>query len=171
MFPASTVTSPAEMLLADQPLLGASQEPGLFSALDTHSIQLPGPLTWRVDRRPPADLSEVRGSLWPGPPLGALQSLDFVSGSLSPGWKPLRLEDAGPGHGKGVTRCTSLWSRDSAKKQSGTSVHRRMGYRDPNTHAAWSSDLGASDSPATLGAGEGPPRRLARSKGDGAGSP
>ena len=70
----------------------ASQEPGPFSALDTHSVQLPGPLTWRVDRRAPADLrpSEVSCSLRPGQPLGALQSLDFASGSLSPGWKPRR---------------------------------------------------------------------------------
>ena len=64
--------------------------------------------------RAKAQSSELRSAA-PGLSLGAPQSLDFVSRSLSPGWKPWRLEDTGPPHGEGVTRCSSLRSRDSVK--------------------------------------------------------
>lgn len=45
------------------------------------------------------------------------------------------------------------------------SVRRRTGLRDPNAHAVWSSDLGASASPATLGGGGGPPRTAGEKQG------
>lgn len=90
-------------------LFWASLEPGPFSALDKE-FPLSGALPWRADRHPPEPRSVAPGLL-----LGAPQSLDFFSRSLSPGWKPQRLEDTGPPHGEGVTRCSSLQSRDSVK--------------------------------------------------------
>ena len=171
MFLASTVTSPAKMLPPGRPLLRASREPGPFSVLGTHSVQLPGPLTWRVDRRAPADLrpSEVSCSLRPGQPLGALQSLDSVSRSLSPGWKPRRLKDVGPCQGKGVTCYTSLWSRDSAKQQSARPSTGGQGT-ETMTHTLRGPQTWALPQPCHFGGGGGPPKTSGE-KGDEAGSP